>query len=357
MNLYLPNEIRKDYLLNRWVIIAAERSKRPSDFVVKRVEKAEIKTCPFCPGNESMTPPAVLLYLPSNGGIQKTKDLNGHRPKGWLVRCVPNLYPALQPLEKAPTSPQNDHHKTMVGTGYHEVIIESPNHDEHPHTARIQQIRFTLDLCIDRLKDILSRDYIRYVSIFRNHGQEAGASLSHAHSQLIATPIVPTQIFEEVEASRNYYEKQGKCVYCKLIEEEMLGPRKIYEEDAFAVFAPWASIYSFEFWIIPKRHQVSLINMTETEKNSLARTIRICFGGLARLLNDPPYSYGFHIAPKGMESNHFHWHLEVYPKLGIHAGFEKSTGMYINVIPPETAAAHLREFVEKEKLVIQNNLR
>lgn len=348
----MPNEIRKDYLLNRWVIIAAERLRRPSDFAIKRLEKAKIRTCPFCPGNENLTPPAVLLYLPSNGGIKKTKDSDGDRPKGWLVRCVPNLYPALQPLQKPPTFKQTNHHRTIAGTGYHEVIIESPDHDEHPHAARIQQIRLTLDLCIDRIEDISSHGYIKYVSIFRNHGQEAGASLSHAHSQLIATPIVPTQIADEVEASKNYYEKHGKCAYCNLLNEEMRGPRKIYEENKFAVFAPWASVHSFEFWIIPKRHQISLTNMTETEKNSLARTIRICFGGLAKLLNDPPYSYGFHIAPNGAESKHFHWHLEVYPKLGIQAGFEKSTGMYINVMPPETAATHLREFVEKEKFAI-----
>ncbi|MEM3088887.1 MAG: galactose-1-phosphate uridylyltransferase, partial [Candidatus Bathyarchaeia archaeon] len=264
----MPNEIRRDYLLNRWVIIAAERSRRPSDFAIERVEKADTKACPFCPGNENMTPPAVLLYLPSDGEIQKTKDSDGHRPKGWLVRCVPNLYPALHPLGKAQTSIKADYYKMMVGTGYHEVIIESPIHDEHPHIARIQQIRLTLDLCIDRLKEISSHDYIQYISIFRNHGREAGASLSHAHSQLIATPIVPAQISEEVEASKNYYEQQSGCIYCKLLREEMLGPRKIYEEDAFAVFAPWASVYPFEFWIIPKRHQVSLINMTETEKTS-----------------------------------------------------------------------------------------
>jgi UDPglucose--hexose-1-phosphate uridylyltransferase len=334
------NEIRKDYLLDRWVIIAAERAKRPTDFVAKSSEKIETKTenCPFCPGNERMTPPAVLLYLPNNGGIRREKDRDSERRKDWLVRCVPNLYPALTSRRPVALS-SNESLRRVDGVGVHEVIIESPRHNEHPDRAPLKQVELVVQAYVDRLKSLSKWDY---VSIFRNHRKEAGASLSHAHSQIIATPIIPKMISDELIAVKTKYQQLGVCPYCKIIKSERNGPRHIYENEKFIAFAPWASVYPFEFWLFPKKHQQTLLQLQDDEKKDLAKALRTCLGSLAKILNDPPYCHGFHIAPTKGSHEYFHWHLEVYPKLTIHAGFEISTGMFINVTPPEIAAESLR---------------
>lgn len=335
----MPNEIRKDYLLDRWVIIASERAKRPTDFPAGAIEATDTEACPFCPGNEKMTPPAVLLYLPSNGNIEKGKDSNGERAENWLVRCIPNLYPALSP-RKPITSTEDALHTRRDGVGAHEVIIESPVHNEHPDKAPLSQIRLVVQAYSDRLKALSKWEY---VSIFRNHKKEAGASLSHAHSQIIATPMIPKSITDELAACRSWVEKDGGCPYCKIIESERNSPRLIFENRDFIALAPWASVHPFELWLIPKEHQHTLLQIEENQKDSLAQALKTCLGGLAETLSDPAYCYGFHIAPTHEGHGYFHWHLEVYPKLTIQAGFEKSTGLYINVTPPEMAAQSLRQ--------------
>jgi len=337
------NEIRKDYLLDRWVIIASERAKRPTDFLTKTSEKIETKTenCPFCPGNEKMTPPAFLLYLPNNGGIRREKDQNGERRKDWLVRCIPNLYPALTSRSPVALS-SNEPLRRMDGVGTHEVIVESPRHDGHPDRAPLRQVELVVQAYLDRLKSLSKW---KYVSIFRNHRKEAGASLSHAHSQIIAAPMIPKKISDELIAAKTKSQKMGVCPYCKIIELEQHGPRHIYENESFTALAPWASVYPFEFWLFPKKHQQTLLQLQDDEKKDLAKALRACLGGLAKILNDPPYCYGFHIAPTKEKTEYFHWHLEVYPKLTIHAGFEISTGMFINVAPPEMIAENLRNSI------------
>lgn len=339
----MPNEIRKDYLLDRWVIIASERAKRPTDFPARTHEKIDTKTCPFCPGNEQMTPPSVLLYLPSDGGIRKEKDADGDRPQNWLIRCVPNLYPALSP-RKAISLPWNELYERKDGVGAHEVLIESPCHDEHLGLGRLEQTQLVIQTYIDRLKT-LSR--WGYVCIFRNHRKEAGASLSHAHSQIIAAPMVPKRISDELAASMIQYKEHNECPYCGIIKSERNSSRAIYENPSFIAFVPWAGVHPFEFWLLPKRHQQTLLQLRENEKRHLAKALNDCMRSLAKVLNDPPYSFGFHISPSRGKHEYYHWHLEVYPKLTIQAGFENSTGIFINVTPPELAAQSLRDSIEK----------
>jgi len=342
------NELRKDYLLNRWVVIATERSRRPNDFVKQKTEPAKSTVCPMCVGNEHMTPPAMMLYLKEDGGIKKSKDpLVGERPKNWLVRCIPNLYPAFSP----PRQPEDE---TQImksecfgsAIGHHEVIIESPNHDEDPADAELPQLELVIKACIDRLRELSAKPYVKYVSIFRNYGQEAGASLSHAHSQIIATPMVPSIIQEELEASKAFYDKHGKCVFCDIIEQEVKGPRFVLENNDFIVFAPYASINPMAFWIMPKKHAPSILDLTRPEVSAFAQTLKASLKALKDLVNDPPYNYGFHLAINKEAKDHYHWHLEVYPKLSIWAGFEISTGTYINTITPETAADSLRKAIK-----------
>jgi UDPglucose--hexose-1-phosphate uridylyltransferase len=203
------NELRKDYLLDRWVVIATERSRRPTDLSKPKPEAAKTATCVMCVGNENMTPPAIMLYQKENGEIKRSQDPStGERTKKWLIRDIPNLYPAFSPLKQP-----EDIKKIVNGEflweaiGHHEVIVESPNHDEDPANAELSQLELVIKAYIDRLKELSAKPYVRYVSIFRNYGLEAGASLSHAHSQIIATPMIPTTIREEQKASQRPREK------------------------------------------------------------------------------------------------------------------------------------------------------
>jgi UDPglucose--hexose-1-phosphate uridylyltransferase len=345
------NEVRKDYLLNRWVVIAKERKKRPTDFAKKTVEKEE-RVCPLCPGNEHMTPPAVLVYLSSDGGIRKERDRNGLRHKDWLVRVIPNLYPAFTPPDKE-TVTVKESSVLARATGHHEVIIESPRHGEHPGAARVSQLAHVINAYLDRLTDLSGKPYVKHVTIFKNHGREAGASLSHTHTQLIATPFIPKILEEELEASRSFWTKNHACLLCDVLAKERESPRFIWENGSFAVFAPWASVNPLEFWVLPKRHNSNMLDMSGREVADLAETMRVCLGGLRSLLNDPPYNFGFHTLLEEDAGECYHWHLEVYPRLAIWAGFEKSTGMFINTISPEDAAAELGKAVKAEKKGLQ----
>jgi len=342
-----PNELRRDYLLDRWVVIATERGRRPTDFARREKPQARMGVCPFCPGNEHMTPPAELVYIKSGGKIEKAKDEDGFRHKNWVVRCFPNLYPAFTPPQKGAGGGGKKAMKSdlALAVGHHEVLVESPNHDEHPSDASVSQLLHVVNACLDRLLELASKPYVRYVSIFRNHGLEAGASLSHAHSQIIATPFVPKIVEEELRASEKFWRDKGECIFCNIIKREREGPRFITENQSFFVFAPWASVNPMEFWIFPKRHMSSLLEITENEKTSFAEILKTCFSALKNLLNDPPYNFGFHISLNEKTRQHYHWHLEVYPKLAVWAGFEKSTGVYINTVPPEDAAESLRKTI------------
>ena len=345
----MSSEIRRDYLLDRWVIIAAERAKRPVDFIVPK-KKIKVSTCSFCPGNERMTPPATLVYLSGKSGkIVRARDTDSKRMKNWLVRSVPNLYPALKPMSKLPPKTSMGGYKVRPGIGHHEVLIESPDHDEHPSVARPKQLGLAIRACIDRLNVLSKKRYVKYVSLFRNYRPEAGASISHAHSQIIATSMLPNLIEEELRASRKFREREGGCALCEVVANEIKGPRVIYQNANFVAIAPWASVYNFEFWILPKRHSPSISCAKPYEIDGLAIAMRSCLGGLSRLLRDPPYNLGFHLAPSSTRGRHYHWHVEVYPKLGSIGGFELSTGMYINTMPPERAAEALREAVNQER--------
>ena len=341
------NELRKDYLLNRWVVIATERSRRPTDFAKQKIEQVNSGVCPLCVGNENMTPPAVMLYQKQNGEIKIGKDHNGHRAQNWLIRVIPNLYPAFAPPDKPVDQAQIMKSETLGNAiGHHEVLIESPNHDEHPADAELSQLTLLINAYVDRLRVLSAKPYVKYVSIFRNYGREAGASLSHAHSQIIATPTVPRIPAEEVGASKNFYDQQQKCVFCDIIEKETKGPRLVLENQHFAVFAPYASVHPLEFWILPKKHATTPLNLSKAETVAFAETLKTSLKALKRLVNDPPYNYGFHISIDDEAKDCYHWHLEVYPRLSIWAGFEKNTGMYINTVQPETSAAELRKALQ-----------
>jgi UDPglucose--hexose-1-phosphate uridylyltransferase len=342
------NELRKDYLVDRWVVIATERARRPVDFFKQRAPQTQnFATCPLCPGNEHVTPPAVLVYLPAeDGGIKKDKEEGDFRYKNWLIRCVPNMYPAFTPPKNPKDAAQIRRGNNFgYAIGHHEVLIESPNHNDHPANAELPQLVHLINAYKDRLNNLAQNPYVQYVQIFRNHGLEAGASQSHAHSQIIATPFTPSNVNNELAASKDYWDKQAKCPFCDIIKKEAETSRFIMDNEHFMVIAPYASVHPMEFWIIPKRHSPNILDLTQVETETFAQTLKTALKALKDLVNDPPYNYGFHLALNKDAQNYYHWHLEVYPTLAIWAGFEKSTGMYINTVNPETAAAELKKAI------------
>jgi len=342
------NELRKDYLLDRWVVIAKERARRPSDLAKPRPTPTNTLVCPMCAGNENMTPPASMLFQKLNGQIKNSQDpLSGERPKDWLVRVIPNLYPAFtQPKNPGEAAPIFTDDTFGYAIGDHEVVVESPIHNEEPADAELNQLELVIYAYIERLNYLSSKPYVKYVSIFRNYGIEAGASLSHTHSQIVATPMVPKILEDEYNASEAYFQEHKRCILCDIIEKETKGPRLVLENEDFVVFTPYASVNPMEFWIIPKKHAQNIQSLTAPEISAFAQTLKTSLKALKTVVNDPPYNYAFHLSIDPNNKMYYHWHLEVYPKLAIWAGFEKSTGIYINTVTPESAAESLQKAIK-----------
>ena len=340
------NELRKDYLLNRWVVIAKERSKRPTDLSKPRLEATKNTRCPLCVGHEHMTPPAMLLYQKNGDTIIKSKDPpEGKRPQNWLIRAFPNLYPAFSPPQRPKDTAQIFISLEFgYAIGYHEVLVETPNHDENLADVELPQMERVINAYIERFRSLSGKAYVKYVSIFRNYGIEAGASLAHPHSQIIATPMVPAIVAEEQQAAQAYQQMHGRCVFCDIAQREIRTQRGIYQNSDFVVFAPYASVNPMEFWIVPKRHAANIADLTPAEVTSFAAALKAGLGAVKMVVNDPPYNFGIH---QSIAEDGYHWHLEVYPKLATWAGFEKSTGVYINTVLPESAAEALKRAIKQ----------
>lgn len=327
-------ELRKDPVVGRWVIIATERAKRPSDFGVVP-EKMKGGFCPFCPGNEDKTPPEVLAYR-SDGSTSNTS--------GWSLRVVPNRFPALR-IEGDIGRGGDGIFDRMNGIGAHEVIIEAPNHEDTLSTISERAMEDIIWCYRDRITDLRRDPRFRYIMIFKNHGAAAGASLEHSHSQLIALPVAPKRVIEELTGSLSYYHYKERCVYCDIVAQELAeGRRIVYENPDILVVAPYAPRFPFETWIIPKVHNSSFEDARKHEYENLARAFSITLKKLVKGLNHPPYNFVLHTSPLlERDIPHYHWHFEIMPILTKVAGFEWGTGFYINPTPPEDSAQFLRD--------------
>jgi UDPglucose--hexose-1-phosphate uridylyltransferase len=328
-------ELRKDPITGRWVIISTDRAKRPTDFVRESVEIKGKGFCPFCYGNEDKTPPEILVY-----------GRNGKAPNtpGWSVRVVPNKFPALG-IEGDIDRQGEGLFDRMNGIGAHEVIVETPDHQSTLASLPEKPIEDVLWAFRDRVLDLKNDKRFRYVLIFKNHGEAAGASLEHTHSQLIALPIVPKRVREEVDSAKRYYQEKERCIFCDMIRQEIeTGVRVINENDSFIALAPYAPRFPFEIWLLPKQHGSAFENNQTSIYASLARTLKDNLMRLDTVLGRPAYNLMIHTSPIGEETNeHYHWHIEIMPKLTKVAGFEWGTGFYICPTPPEESARFLRE--------------
>jgi len=328
-------ELRKDAITRRWVIIATERSTRPTDFVPSPPEPDTSATCPFCEGREEKTPPEILAVRRS-GTAPNTS--------GWQVRVVANKFPALR-IEGSTELITHGMFESMGGVGAHEVIIETPNHNGHPGATSPEHLASVIWTYRERYRDLDRDERFKYLLLFRNHGRPAGASLAHPHSQLIALPIVPKSAMEELEGAQQHFAQEGRCAYCDIIAQERSeGVRLVYENSEFVAFAPHASWSPFEVWILPKSHVASFGTLSGSDILPLAEIMQQVLGRLQGCLHNPPYNYIIHTAPyEGKVGHFYHWHVEVMPRLSQVAGFEWGSGFYINAVAPEDAARYLRE--------------
>ncbi|MBZ5522023.1 MAG: galactose-1-phosphate uridylyltransferase [Acidobacteriia bacterium] len=328
-------ELRKDPITGRWVIISTDRSKRPSDFLRESAALKGTPFCPFCPGNESKTPSEILAYRPGNGGRDAT---------GWSLRVIPNKFPVLG-IEGDLDRQADGMFDKMNGIGAHEVVIETPNHSETLATMPVKNVEELLWAFRDRILDLKQDRRFKYILVFKNHGLLAGASLEHPHSQLIALPILPKQVVEELEGSKRYFANKERCIYCDILRQEIDERVRIVAENPdFVALAPYAPRYPFETWILPRRHESAFENSPSHLYENLARMLRSILTRAYHVLEDPAYNLVVHTSPIHDNTNdYYHWHLELVPRLTKIAGFEWGTGFYINPTPPEEAAQFLRE--------------
>lgn len=328
-------ELRKDPILDRWVIISTDRQKRPTDFFLPEVSQREGGFCPFCEGNEDKTPNEIYA-----------RGKEGRKPNepGWSLRVVPNRFPALT-IEGDLKKEGEGLYDKITGVGAHEVIIETPDHKETLASMSVGKFVEVLEAYRARICDLKRDTRFKYVLVFKNHGMAAGASLEHSHSQLIALPIIPKRVGEELEGSKRHFNYKERCIYCDIIHQEISQKIRIVLENAhFIVLSPFAPKSPFETWILPKKHLASYENLPSDQMDSLARIFSETLKRLDKVLGSHPYNFILHTSPFGMENvEYYHWHFEIMPKLTKTAGFEWGSGFYINPTSPEEAAEFLRE--------------
>ncbi len=327
-------ELRKDPIIGRWVIIASERGKRPSDFQSPPLEPTG-GFCPFCEGNEDKTPPEIIAYRPQN--TERNKP-------GWTLRVVANKFPALQiegNLEKRGVGIYD----RMNGIGAHEVIIETPRHLLTLTSLPLPRVQGILWAYRERLSDLERDRRFNYGMVFKNVGETAGASLEHTHSQIIVLPTAPRTVRDEMRGGKVFYDYRGRCIFCDMVQQELdAGSRVVYDGDGFVAIQPYAGRFPFETWIIPKQHNSRYQDIDRQGAEGLARCLKTVLLKIETVLDMPPYNYMIHTTPFDLGSvDHYHWHVEIIPRLTKVAGFEWGTGFYINPVPPEVSAEHLRD--------------
>ncbi len=316
------HELRKDYIFDRWVVVNTERAKRPRDFIKERQKIKEEGPCPFCPGNEKMTPPEISR-LEENGE--------------WVLRNFENKFPAVT-IEGSPeVKTEGEFFTSGNAYGKHEVIVETPRHNQQLHELPDEKIAKYLQLLFKRRNTLYKVPGIKFVAMFKNHGLEAGTSLVHEHTQILAYNQLPGNVAREIRAITKYYRKHRQCPYCKVIELERKGPRRIAENDSFLAFTPYASIFEFEAGIFSKKHVESFSKLNENEVLELAQIIKRVLSKLAEL--NAPYNMYFHESP---DKRKHHIHVKIVPRLINWGGFEHCTGCIINTVSPEQAAEFFR---------------
>lgn len=327
------SELRQNPFTKKWVIIATERAKRPHELVKKAEESKPLPSyvahCPFCPGNEHLTPPESLSMM---------------RDGRWQVRAVPNKFAALS--SDGELSRRLDGLRCVVsGVGLHEVIVETPDHSKTTALLSEAEIEMIVTMYKQRYIGITADPRVEHVTIFKNHGLAAGTSIEHPHSQMIATPIIPPDIRSRMEEALRFYDISGQCIFCKVLADELHEKvRLIHETEHFVSFIPFAALTPFSLWIFPRRHMASFGEIRPEEIHDFAHILRLVLAKLYYGLGNPDFNYIIRTAPcEGRYLRYYHWYLTVIPRLTRMAGFELGSGIYINPTIPEANAEFLRQ--------------
>lgn len=328
------SELRQDLVTGDWVVIATGRAKRPDEFgKYERIKNdTGIENCLFEDPVASGQEKDVLIY---------------HREDGeWTLRVFPNKYPAFA-RGALPKSIDHGPYFGMNGSGYHEVIV-TRDHYRHVQEMDVAEIAEIFDAFQDRYLDLMNRKSVKYISLFHNYGKEAGASIAHPHSQLMAIPVISPYVKLELDGAERYRRHSRKCVFCTMAEyESEHGKRVVFENKDFIAFCPFSSRVAFEVWVMPKKHSPYYERITNEQKLKLAEVFGKAMNSIFTSLNDPPYNFYIHTAPcDGKDYPAFHWHIEILPHTAIWAGFELETGIEISTIQPEAAADFLRKNVK-----------
>ncbi|MFA6142774.1 MAG: galactose-1-phosphate uridylyltransferase [Candidatus Omnitrophota bacterium] len=340
-------ELRRDPIIGRWVIISTERAKRPNQFGSNLVEKEEFgpgEKCPFCEGNESMTPPEIYAVR---------KDGSAPNTPGWEVRVVPSISPLLQ-IEGNLDRHGHGMYDIMNTRGAHEIVIESPAHFPEFQVSKEQFIK-TANVVLDRIRDLEKDPVIKYVLVFKNYGKAAGGGhIRHSRTQIIGTPVNLKRVKEELAGAKMYFDYKDRCIFCDMIKQEIkAGKRVIAESEKFIAISPFASRFPFETWIFPKTHSCDFYKVDRNNIPDFLNILRVVFGKTRKVIGDFPYNFVLHTAPFRRDvakrgywetiEKDYHWHIEILPILTRVAGFEWGSGFYINPLPPEEACKSVRE--------------
>lgn len=328
-------ELRRDPIIERWVIVSTDDSIAPDGYEKEDHRLRQAATCQFCPGREHQTPPEVDVVR-----IDTTKP-NG---PGWSVRVIPNKFPALR-IEGDLDKRGVGIYDLSNGVGAHEVLIETPDHSRQLADLTPQEIVNVIKKFQSRLISLARDKRFKYILLFKNYGESAGASVEHAHSQIIALPMVPKNVAEELEGAQEYFKYRGRCIFCDLIQQEYQDKRRIVTENTdFISFCPFVPRFPFENWIFPKSHTSKFETLNDQEVNHLALILKEILYRMKVCLSDPAYNFYVHLPPVNQEYGEgYHWHIEIVPQLTRLAGFEWGTEFYVVPTQPSKAAQYLRE--------------
>lgn len=360
------SELRQDPTTREWVIIATERRRRPQEFengiksdnegIIKLSEYS--KECPFCSGNEYLSPNETKSYRTFGTAPNSA---------GWWIRVIPNKFAALSVNPEVNLLPHGDAKffnsdfagyfsskateifRTKPGMGAHEIVIDTPKHNEIIPFFSDTQVQELFLMYRDRYLSLSSDSRFRYIIIFKNSGVNAGTSIIHSHSQIIATPIIPLTLRNNISQARFYYDEIGRCIFCDMMQGEIVDGRRIILKTAdFIVFHPFASTSPFETWIMPLAHEPCFTAMTAEKTKTLGIIVKKILRGMRDALSDPDYNFVFNNPPIADEKeDYYHWSLRIIPRLTMKAGFEIGTGMSINTAIPEETAEFMRGFLKE----------
>ncbi len=325
------SELRQDLVSGDWVVIATGRAKRPDDFAnFQRVQDDKgIESCLFEDPSASGQEKDVLIYHKADGD--------------WTLRVFPNKYPAFSE-GKSTKAAADGPYSLMPGIGFHEIVV-TRDHFRQLALMDVMEIAEVFDAYQDRYLEHMSKKGVNYIAVFHNHGKEAGASIPHPHSQIMAIPVVAPYIKLELDGAEKYHKSNKHCVFCVMSEHEREEKKRVvFENEQFIAFCPFASRVAFEVHVMPKKHSPYFERITDEQKMKLAEVFSRALNSIYKALKDPPYNFYIHSAPcDGEDYHHFHWHIEILPHTSTWAGFELDTGIEISTLQPEVAAEYLRK--------------